>query len=264
MRSGTSARARLALCVGLFFATSNVVGTELSVDVCARTILERHIASILRKENTPENLRQYVHVEPAELQGIEVLPVDVYTAVWTLERPSTRAWFTVGPGGCDLIAGDFGELLGMQIPYDDQAAIALSAYNRALEHGRGVTLRSRDEKIRYAVAVKSLTVPAVSLVLLDASNKLAEIAANKSISCKAASGVAKDVRRAVRQALTELKAPTVNDGEGLSMVTFWTWQEFGGALKKHVVYIWDDGRVAIESTIVALHVGAHRDVVYTF
>jgi hypothetical protein len=193
-----------------------------------------------------------------EAEAWDEPPAGLHRA-WTAKGP--RALYSIAGDECRLIAGDLGELLGVDLTETDALTYAVSEWNRRPDVGATPLPGTPSAQIDLAFLLASLFESATSgsarapMVLLadeaEVERRLREpLACSRSVSF-----------RRVQRANVErnFEPPTaVLDDDRLS-VGFTAWSGAGGEVHRYDFVFKDDGRVALTRETIAQHLGDHED-----
>ncbi len=187
------------------------------------------------------------------------LPVGLYEAVGSRDGERVRAVLAFGADVCRLVAGDLGKLLGIgNITAEHAVAWSVNAYNTVLAGAGGATIEATQDKVAYAHELVRVLEPEAGggddPVLLLRRDDLDRIAGGGSARCALGR---RERRRQTRTATKEFSAGDTVVGVAGDVFTFHTWTRQGGAIARYSVYLLPDGRVTLQRTAVARHVGDH-------
>jgi len=186
--------------------------------------------------------------------ALAALPMRLYEATGLQDGRLLRAVFSVVGEECRLIAGDLPALLGVEMTQGPETAYSANAFNSALTAAGGLTLDTDEQKIAYVRAVAELIDPAgADRLLLDRAD-LDDLLGERAPVCLLGR---RALRREVKSAKREFRAADSEIGASGDTFVFHTWSRRGGELARYSVFLSPDGKVAVQRTVVAAHLGEH-------
>ena len=189
------------------------------------------------------------------------LGIPLYEAQGTVRGATRKAVYTIDRGECRMIGGDAGLLTGLNLPADHTIGQDAASLNKALASKSGPRIPTGVDEIEYALAFVSVIDPSVSgsagatLKRLDSPDQLRSVISKAPLTCSVSKTQRRKEERAATAAFLPPKAETAREG---NVVTFLTWSNQGGTVIRHRVVIGTDA-VTATRTVVASHLGAHRD-----
>jgi len=210
-----------------------------------------------------ENSRE-VKVEVSRLEDplYEELPLRLYEAVAEIAEQERRAVLTVDGDECRPLGGDLRDIMGVKLSDQLRLSSGVASYNAALGYRVRVELPTEQAKLDYALAVVSLTDTQVSghrrakMLLVGESAALSEIHARQPESCSKSKSTRRGALKSAQKKFASPRVVRTSRGEAVELMT---WSSVDGELVKSVVFLSDDGKIAINRERVASHIGDHID-----
>jgi hypothetical protein len=190
-----------------------------------------------------------------EAATLAALPFPVYEAETHPGQEPHRLLFAVAGNTCRYLGGDVEALAGANVGRELAAGLAANALGAALQ----ATPRPGGDALELAFAAAALADPDFAgpardeLRLVRTAEELAAVAVRERGGCKHAR------RRHLKHARDSFAAPAVERTAAGSIARFLTWSAAQGTLVRHEVLLSPDGRVALDRTEIASHLGPHRD-----
>jgi len=221
--------------------------TATLIRSCAESLFEPLLAASTEADDAAQLSVHWIIDE-----AFAELPIDLYEGLLKNgDEVEHRAVFTYSARDCRLIGGDLAELVGRKLSDEEMLDYGTRAYNKALATAEPVQLDGSAAKIGYALGVSALVIPGSADVrLLTGAAELE----GGSDSCERSD---RSRRRGARKIDRSFEPPRVEYTAGSDVVSFYSWSRLGGDVRSHRVKLADDGTVAVESKLLASHLGSH-------
>lgn len=174
----------------------------------------------------------------------------IYRIDSCLNEPKEIAWFYVSDGNCTLLSGNIPLFVNGQFPLSVAEDYALSEMNRLLFEFPEIRPRVLDP-IEYAVAFLKVSRPYRSQRLIQ---RIQDIPCNQK--------TARRDKRIFKKLSNLLTTPKIISSQKVILVNLYLWSDPGGVLEKCQILLWPDGRISLDSDVLASGIGAYSAQVF--
>lgn len=197
-----------------------------------------------------EFLERCIEVHSDFRNNLGPLGMHIYRIDSCLNEPKGIAWFFASEGNCTLLSGSIPLFIDGQLPLSVAEDYALSEMNRLLFEFPEIR-PSVSDPIEYVFAFLKVSRPYRSQRIIQ---RIQDIPSSQE--------TARRDKRILKKLSSSLAAPKISTSRKVILVYFYLWSDPGGVLEKCQILLWPDGRISLDSDVLASGIGAYSAHVF--